>query len=403
MKILHISAADESTGAGKAALLTHNALLETGHESKILFLKSNLHSIGVFSYEKSGLISRYYRLLITFLDNIPLKFYPRREATIFSPGIFGLKLRNFSLIKWADVIHIHWANHGFVDIKDLKSWNKPVIWTLRDMWAFTGGCHQAFNCRKFHDNCGYCPELHSKKENDLSRYSHNRKMLYMKGFDIRWVAISTWLRKKANESSLLKNSSVEVIHSGVDSTKFRLLDKVEIRKKLRLPHSAKIILLGAANIRSRYKGFEYAVAGLKGINSDYMVMTFGSETFRESEVPQRVIHFGEINDEQLCDLYNTSDVFLGPSIAEAMGKTYIESQFCGLPAICFSETGPEDVIVHKESGYVAEFMNVNDLISGLEFCLNTVFNREEIRAKSIEKFDIRKVAELYMETYNKGK
>ena len=39
MNILHISAASENSGAGYAAMLTHQALLEYGINSKVLYLK----------------------------------------------------------------------------------------------------------------------------------------------------------------------------------------------------------------------------------------------------------------------------------------------------------------------------------------------------------------------------
>ena len=37
-----------------------------------------------------------------------------------------------------DIIHIHWINQGFISLKSLSNIKKPTIWTMRDMWAFTG-------------------------------------------------------------------------------------------------------------------------------------------------------------------------------------------------------------------------------------------------------------------------
>lgn len=401
MKVLHLSAANESTGAGKATLLTHNALLQYGTKSRILFLKSDIDSYEVYSYHKLGVFAKLLQLFISFGERLPQKFYPRRESSIFSPGLIGLNLKNNKFIKWADIIHIHWANHGFINVKEIQSWKKPIVWTLRDMWAFTGGCHHAFFCESFKNKCGYCPELGSSSENDLSRYVLFRKMKYLSSLNINWIAISSWMQKQANESVLLKDKPVDIIHSGVNAKMFNLLEKMAIRKKLNLPLNKKIILLGADNIRSRYKGYDYAVNVLNMVNPDYFVITFGLESFQAGEIPQQTLHFGELGYNQLCELYNAADVFFGPSIAEAMGKTFIEAQLCGLPVVCFNETGPADIVKHKKTGYLANYKDVNDLLKGIEFCLQTEFDRQAMHSRIVENFDISVAAKKYIGIYEK--
>lgn len=402
MKVLHLSAASELTGAGKATLLTHHALLKEGIESRVLFLKSNLNEPEVFSYHKLSAIARLKRLITTFIERLPLKLYPGKTHSIFSPGLIGLNLKKSKFIKWADVIHIHWANHGFIDIKEIQDWNKPIIWTLRDMWIFTGGCHYTFECENFKIKCGNCPSLGSNREKDLSSYVLQRKLKYIQHLNINWVAISSWMQKKANESALLKDKFVEVVHSGVDANIFDLSDKMEIRYRLKLPSNKSIILLGAGNIRERYKGFEYAKSILNKMSADLLVITFGITTFHKGDIPQQVIHFGELNNRQLCELYNAADVFLGPSIAEAMGKTFLEAQLCGLAVVCFNETGPVDIVKHKETGYLAKYKDVDDLLYGVNFCLRTKMNSATIRSRAAEFFDISQVVKAYIRIYEKS-
>lgn len=402
MKVLHLSAASELTGAGKATLLTHNALLNKGIKSRVLFLKSNINVPEVYSYHKISTIAKFIRLTTTFIDKLPLTLYPKKTHSIFSPGLVGLNLKHDKLIKWADIIHIHWANHGFIDIQEIPKWNKPVVWTLRDMWAFTGGCHHAFECENFKNRCGNCPALGSNIETDLSSYVLKRKLKYLRNLNVTWVAISSWIQRMANESVLLKERLVEVIHSGVDANLFTVLKKNLVRTKLKLPIDKIIILIGAANIRERYKGFEYAKGLLNKISPDFLVITFGSGYFLDGEIQQQSIHFGEVNNEQLKEIYNAADVFLGPSIAEAMGKTFLEAQLCGLPVVCFDETGPADIVKHKETGYLAKYKNADDLLTGLEFCLNTKMNREAIRSRAFKSFDINQVVEKYIGIYEKS-
>lgn len=402
MKILHLSAASEHTGAGKATLLTHFALKNQGLESRILFQKSGLKESDVFSYHSINHLNAFKRLFYTTIERLQLMFYPNKKNQIFSTGLFGLKLRNNRLLKWADVIHVHWANQGFINIKEISKWNKPVIWTLRDMWAFTGGCHYSFDCLKYKDKCGSCPVLVSHRENDLSTLVLRRKTMYLSDAAIQWVAISSWMQKKANESIILRHKKINVVHSGVDSNAFKIENKTQLHNKLGLNVNDKIILIGAGNLRESYKGFEYVVKVLNRSDKNLIILTYGSNTFLKNEIPQQFIHFGYLKNEKLYELYSSADLFFGPSIAEAMGKTFLEAQLCGTPVLCFNETGPADIVKHLATGYLARFKDADDLLSGLQYCLNKTWNKANIRQSAQEQFDINIIAQKYIQLYEKS-
>ena len=89
MKIIHLSAASEHSGAGKATILTHRALLKLGYESKILFLKSELTESGVYSYHRKSFVHKLRRFFITQLEQFPLLFYLKKSKRIFSPSLTG--------------------------------------------------------------------------------------------------------------------------------------------------------------------------------------------------------------------------------------------------------------------------------------------------------------------------
>jgi hypothetical protein len=182
MKILHLSSASPTIGAGLGALNTHYSLLKMGVESRIMFFMAEVnHEEHIYSFVNTqSFAARIMRLCVTSLERLPLLAYRNRRNQIFSPGKFGFYLANHELVEWADVIHIHWANHGFIDVSRIVLWNKPVVWTLRDMWAFTGGCHHSFECVNFKKECGNCPVLNSKSHKDLSYYTLRRKLKYFK-------------------------------------------------------------------------------------------------------------------------------------------------------------------------------------------------------------------------------
>lgn len=401
VRVLHLSAASENTGAGKAVLLTHQSLLHYNIESRVLFLKSNMRKEFIYSYDKLGYLSFVRRYFYTFLDNLFLKCYRNRKSSIFSPGLIGLPLKNNTHLIWADVIHIHWANHGFIDIHEIKKWNKPIVWTLRDMWAFTGGCHYSFDCLGYENHCGVCPALNSSKKRDLSFKGINNKNV-LNQLSIRWVAISSWMKSKAKRSNILKNAKIDIVYSGVDGNQYAIGNKNELRKKYNFSKDDRIIILGAANFRDEYKGFSYVLKVLNELSQDIKVITFGSTSFQSGEIEQPTTHFGFVSSDILQELYSISDVFFSPSIAEAFGKTFLEAQMCGCPVVCFDETGPSDIIEHKISGYLAKYKDAQDLVNGLEFCLNNNFDRVQIRNRVISKFDIRNIALGYKTIYEES-
>ena len=67
------------------------------------------------------------------------------------------------------------------------------------------------------------------------------------------MAVSTWLRKQAQDSALTKRLPVEVIPNVIDRSLFVPSDKAEARKSLSLPLDKKIILMGAALLMIRLK------------------------------------------------------------------------------------------------------------------------------------------------------
>ena len=64
--------------------------------------------------------------------------------------------------------HLHWITGGFLNVGSLRRWQVPFVWTLHDMWAFTGGCHYDEGCGRYRTRCESCPALGSSRRFDLS-------------------------------------------------------------------------------------------------------------------------------------------------------------------------------------------------------------------------------------------
>jgi len=407
MKILHIVAGDLNEGAGRGAYWLHTALKELGIESKILTnSKDTLGDPDVITTAKTKK-DKAFNMLLSQLDNLLLVFYPKRKRVIFSTGIFGIDFTKTREYQEADIIHLHWINGGFVNIKHLSKINKPIVWTMRDMWPFTGGCHYSMGCENYKTGCGNCVQLQSNSSYDLSKFILNRKKKYLPK-NMKIVGISRWLSNKAKESELFSKFDVRTIPNNINTREFFPVDKKIAREILGIKTDKKVILTGAINVSDFYKGFSKYLEAVKTLDKDKYFLCFFGKLNKDliaviDGLGFEYKSFGYLNDNiSLRLVYSCADVFVAPSLMEAFGKTVAEAMACGTPVVCFDETGPKDIVDHKQSGYLAKPFESQDLANGIEWVLNAP-NYDELcknaREKVVREFDSIVVAKKYVELY----
>lgn len=404
MNILHIAAGNSNGGAAKGAVLVHEGLLSNGVSSKILFQISSKGMPRESYFISNSIKRKILRFVFTHFDKLPLLFYPSREKHLFSTSYFGFDFRKHPLFKWADIVHLHWVNQGMVSIESIPKINKPLVWTLRDMWLFTGGCHQSFDCTRFEIGCGKCPHLKSQKLNDLSEKIIKRKERSYRN-NIAYVSISKWLKETAEASYLFKKNNLKIhtINNGINTKTFFPKDQEEARKSLGLPIDIPIILVGANSIDDPYKGFKYLLEVFKSWNSSHHLCIFGNIdklVFNTLNISYTLLGYVTDNNK-LAEIYSAADLFLAPSIAEAFGKTIIEAQACGTPVVCFDMTGPKDSVLHKITGYKAIPLSAPDLTAGINWVIDSRIkekNASRIRSFAME-FDSKTVSLKYIELY----
>jgi len=405
MKVLHIVAGDLSGGAARGAYWLHNGLSEIGVESKI-FTNSRitLGDANVVSIVKSKK-DKAFDMIRSQLDNIFLSLYPKRKRIIFSSGVFGTDFTKTKEYKETDIIHLHWINDGFVNMKHLSKIDKPIVWTMRDMWPMTGGCHYSMACEKYKMGCGNCEQLQSNKNYDFSKFILNRKKRYLPK-DMKLVGISHWLSEKARESNLFKEFNIRTISNNINTDEFFVVEKKVARDMLGVQTDKKIILCGSISFNDFYKGFSKYIEALEKLDKDkYFLCFFGNiDKSIADGLGFEYKSFGYLNDNISLRLaYSCADVFVAPSLMDAFGKTLAESMACGRPVVCFDATGPKDIVTHKVNGYLAKPFESKDLACGIEWVIGAP-NYDELcanaREKVLKEFDSKVVAKKYIKLYN---
>ncbi|NMF83037.1 glycosyltransferase family 4 protein [Nodosilinea sp. P-1105] len=396
MNPIIISEAD-SAGAGKAALRLHQGLQLKKVKSSMLVQTKAGDTPDVYlpSHRLTNLLSltRANR----YLDSLPLKAYRNRKKGAYSLNWFpdSMKTRIFNNFK-PDIINLHWINFGYLRLETLANFDLPVVWTLHDMWAFTGGCHYTNGCEEYKRACGKCPQLSSHSQLDLSRWVMNRKLKSWKNLNLTVVTPSRWLAERARESSLFSEVPIKVIPNGLDVETYKPMSQQVARDRLNLPQDRDLILFGSVNATSdNRKGFDLLKETLsclelsQGKHRPELVI-FGSTRGDESNDLSLKSHYlGRLNDDiSLSIAYSAADVFVAPSREDNLPNTVMEALACGTPCAAFKIGGMPDLIDHRVNGYLAKPFDPKDLAVGIQWILSDdSLSRQELRKNAREKVE----------------
>ena len=410
MKVLLLNTADISGGAARAAYRLHRGLITAGIDSQMLVQSKAGDDYTVLVNETK--IQKGLAKLRPALDSLPVKFYSNRTKTLFSPAYLpSLGLADRINALKPDVVHLHWINAGMLRIEELAKIKAPLVWSLHDMWAFTGGCHYDENCAGYKQHCGHCKILASFKGNDLSRRTYNRKSKVFGSIEsLTVIGLSQWMVKCAEESSLFSSKRVECLPNPIDTDVFSPFDKLQARALFNLPTNKKLILFGAMGATSDpRKGFNELTDALSLLERDDVeLVVFGSNRPKESQDFKYKAHYlGHLHDDvTLRVLYSAADVMVVPSLQENLSNAIMESLACATPVVGFDVGGNSDLVDHQINGYLAKPLDTIDLANGIDWVLN-VENYDQFCEKAREKvvttFATRLVAKQYIELYQQVK
>jgi glycosyltransferase involved in cell wall biosynthesis len=423
MKILIINTSDIFGGAARAAFRLHEALLQNNIDSQMLVAdkKSDINSIITLPnknmrekiWNKSDKIIRIVLnmlLLIKYEKTISKYFGP------FSPQI-GSNKKLVKIINKInpDIVHLHWICGGFLSIEDIAKINAPIVWSLHDMWAFTGGCHYVADtgnvmCEKYTQDCGICDFLGSPKTEDLSfKVLRRKKKSFAKIKSMTVIGLSRWLQNCAKNSSVFANKRVVNLPNPINTKIFKPADKLQSRMLWNLPKDKKLIVFGAVLATSiPYKGFTELIEALNKINTENVeFVVFGSsEPQNPPKLPHKIHYLGHLYDDvSLVSLYSACDVMVVPSKRENLSNAIMESLSCGIPVVCFDIGGNSDMVSHKINGYLAQPFDTLDLAKGIDWVLNAENYgelSENAREKVVCEFDYSVVVKKYINLYEEN-
>ncbi len=427
MKITILSTFDTQGGAAIAASRLNKTLNHKGLISNVLVqdkkgIDITTQSIANTWFQKKMALARFA------LDRLQFVFYEKSKDVrfSFSQATVGIDVSLHPLIQQSDVIHLHWINFGFLSLDSLEKLiktNKPIVWTLHDMWAFTGGCHYAGDCENYLKSCGNCvPFLKNPSDTDLSNQVWQRKAEIFKNSNFTVVACSEWLVQKARQSNLLQGKTILSIPNPIDTKVFYPIDKTLARKHFGLSPDKQYILFAAAKVDDVRKGFTYFEKALSMLDirfsmfgsssnpniesrkSNIELMIFGKAQASDFErLPFKVNLLGQLSDlDSITKAYSAASVFVIPSLEDNLPNTIMESLACGTPVVGFEIGGIPEMIDHLQTGYLAKYKSANDLAKGIQYVLQEPDYQvlcDNSRKKVLENYSEEVVAEKYKKIY----
>ena len=407
MKVVLLNSSDTEGGAARAAYRLHQGLRGIGVSSEMLVKNQNSGDLSVISTQKG--MAKSFDKIISVLSNSPLRLYPERNPGIFSPQWLPDSLAAKVAKIQPDIINLHWVCGGYMQVESVAKFHKPLVWTLHDMWAFTGGCHYSEECDRYTRSCGSCPQLHSGKDSDLSRWVWWRKAKAWKNLNLTLVSPSAWLAECAKSSSLCKDYRVEVIPNGINAQRYKPINREWAREILNLPQDKQIVLFGGAGgTGDRWKGFNLLVPALQslsksGWNDRIELLVFGSsQPSNPIELGFKAHYLGKFADDiSLAIVYAAADVFVAPSVYDNLPNTVMEAAACGIPSVGFKIGGMPDLIDHCSNGYLAKPYETEDLARGIAWVLEDSERHQKLCHNAREKVEAKFTLEVQAREYQK--
>lgn len=392
MKILFINSVVGFGSTGKIVETLYKEATREGHICKVAYGRDNTSDIEDENLIKIG-------------NNIGFKLHVLKSRLTDKSGFYSnIATKNFinDVIRFdPDIIHLHNLHGYYLNIEILfnyiKKYNKKIIWTLHDCWAFTGHCsHFSFaNCKKWIDGCYDCPLTKEYPKAYVDNSKDNWRIKSRVFTDVNNLTIVTpsrWL-KEMTQRSFLKHNKIEVIPNGIDLGIFKYRNS-NFRKKYKLEN--RIIILGCATSWNDKKGLNDFISLSYFLDDNYKIVLVGLDKKNIKNIPNNVLALPITNSrEELAEIYSQSDVFFNPSREETMGMTTVEAMACNTPVLVSNFTAVPEV-VNEKSGLILEKLDTESILEGINKIIknNSLSPREQAM-----NYDLNKQYKKYVELY----
>jgi len=237
-------------------------------------------------------------------------------------------------------------------------------------------------------------------------------------FALKWIVNNA--KKTITNSSATRDSCLE---AGLDEYNIQIIPfgvDTDFFKPLKLPKNEDMFQILSVGYLIERKGFEYLIRAMKEVlkkHKNARLKIVGSGPLENKlknmiiklELQNEVEIIKNVSDEELLRLYNSSDLFVLPSITDSQGNTeglgvvLLEAMASGLPVIGSNVGGIKDIIVDNETGLLFQEKNSQEIVDKIIFTIENKSKMNKLAENGLnfveENFNWEIVAELYINCY----
>jgi putative colanic acid biosynthesis glycosyltransferase len=284
-----------------------------------------------------------------------------------------------------DIIHLHNIHGYYINypllFKYIHNKGIPVVWTLHDCWSFTGHCcYFDFNkCTKWKEGCLKCSHIEEYPKSfflnrSLNNYKLKEKYFTLISKQLTIVPVSYWLESLLKES-FFKNSTIQVIHNGIDLNVFTPTPAKSVFEKYKLQNKTSI--LGVASPWSKRKGLNDFIKLRHLLSDKYTIILVGLAPKQIAELPEGIIGIERTQDvDELVKIYSTVDIFVNTTYEDNYPTVNLEAIACGTPVITYNTGGCSESI-NNNIGCIVEQGNIQQVIEAINIFSQK--NRDQLR------------------------
>jgi N-acetyl-alpha-D-glucosaminyl L-malate synthase BshA len=358
-------------GSGVLATELGKALAKRGHQIHFISYAMPMRLNGGFDNN-------------IFYHEVEMTTYPVFEFPLYTPALAS-KMVEVANFEGLDLLHVHYAiphaTSAYLAKKMIQNDKFRVVTTLHGTDITLVGLEPSFlSVMKFsiEKSDGVTAVSRHLKEKTLTNYAINKEIDVIPNF----VDVEEY--RHVDDSCIRRKFSLDdkriLIHVSNFRPVKRVMDVVKIFDIVQKKIPAALILVGDGPERS---------------NCEMLV--------RELGLQHSVKFLGKQNE--LPEILSAADIFLMPSQSESFGLSALEAMACEVPVISSSVGGLPELVVHNQTGYIAEIGDVERMAKYAVDLLTNETKREmfakEGRKRAMEMFNLDKIVGEYERHYEK--
>lgn len=400
MKILHINTHD---GGGGAAQFAFDFLSDSSWKAHLVVKKKSSDSVQVTQFPTNS-IDKLFLLGDKFLWKFGVRKAIKQIFNINEEFNFTFrKLKQLNAYREADIVQLHNIHGGYFDLDALEKMasEKPIIWSMHDMWPMTGGEAHTFDNLNYRKGIAKTTYDHiyplcSPWVERRQHYLKKKKNIFRKiAGKITFIPGSSWLADCLKNSYVFnKDMKIQVIHESIDTSIFN-------NCYLRNWKVPRILII---NIYSPFKGteiFNKIFSEFMGIFDLYVLgPSLNIKTFA-----REIKYFDNTyiaDKKKLSGVFNGVDILLFPSKAENFPLATLSAMSCGVCVLGNSVGGLTEQL-DDNNGFLFNYDDLNSIISLLKMTTSNIEMTREIGNKASQsvykKFDSKEMYKKYHSLY----